>query len=284
MATRTPKGTAARRTTKPVAARPDAVPPAEEKVPAAPAAVETTKAEAPAPVAPVAPVVEPAPAEEPATDAPAPAQAALAGAVEEVTAPVPVEEPVAPAAPKAPAAKAKRTPRPAAPKIPQTAAKPAAAPAALAPVAVTKPVPAAAVSPDVGQAIAYTKEKVEKMSKQVFASFDDVVGFQKDNVEAFVASSQILTKGLEALSKEIAAFTQAQYEQSVATTKALFAVKSVKELVDLQTEFAKTSFDAFVAEATKVSETGFKVANEAAEPLTARVNATVEKLSKIKAA
>ncbi|WP_165772102.1 phasin family protein [Niveispirillum lacus] len=136
----------------------------------------------------------------------------------------------------------------------------------------------------VDQTIAQTKEKVEKMSKQVFATFEDVVGFQKENVEAFVASSTILTKGFEALSKEIAAFTQAQYEQSVATTKALFAVKSVKELVDLQTEFAKSSFDALVAEATKVSETGIKVANEAAEPITARVNAAVEKLSKLKAA
>lgn len=279
MATRTPKGTTVRRTTKPVAARPDAVPPAEENVPAAPAAVETITAEAPA--------VDPTPAEAPATDAPAPVQAALAGAVEpaalagaveEVTAPAPAEEPTAPAA------KAEAAPRPAPLEKPQTAAQPAAAPAAPAPEAATKPVPAAAVTPDVGQAIAYTKEKVEKMSKQVFASFEDVVGFQKDNVEAFVASSQILTKGIEALSKELAAFTQAQYEQSVATTKALFAVKSVKELVDLQTEYAKSSFDAFVAEATKVSETGFKVANEAAEPLTARVNATVEKLSKVKAA
>ncbi|KPF87067.1 hypothetical protein IP70_04935 [alpha proteobacterium AAP38] len=144
--------------------------------------------------------------------------------------------------------------------------------------------PAAPAAKDVVQAVAYTKEKVEKMSKQVFATFEDVVGFQKENVEAFVASSTILSKGFEALSKEIAAFTQAQYEQSVATTKALFAVKSVKELVDLQTEFAKSSFDAIVAEATKVSEAGIKVANEAAEPITARVNATVEKLSKLKAA
>jgi phasin family protein len=274
MATRTPRGTAASRTTKSVAVKAATVPPADEPVKAAPAAAETTTAaETPAVETPVAappPVAETVP----------PADAPVAHAVEEVKAapaePAPVQKPAAPAA-KPAAVKA-------APVTPKTVAKPAAAPAAPAPAAATKPVPAAPVAREVEQAIAYTKEKVEKMSKQVFASFDDVTGFHKDNVEAFVASTQILGKGLEALSKELVAFSQSQYEQSMSTAKALMGVKSVKELVDLQTEYAKTAFDAFVAEATKVSESGFKVANQAAEPLTARVNATVEKLSKVKAA
>lgn len=266
MATRTPKGPVAGTTPKKVVAKPAVVPPVEK--------IEK------APVAPVAPVAaEPAPApavahavEEVKT---APAEPAPTPVVATVAAPVAVEAPVANAPEEPPAPKA--VAKPAVPKQ----VKPAAPKAAAAPAASE---PAAPAAKDVVQAVAYTKEKVEKMSKQVFATFEDVVGFQKDNVEAFVASSTILTKGFEALSKEIAAFTQAQYEQSVATTKALFAVKSVKELVDLQTEFAKSSFDAIVAEATKVSEAGIKVANEAAEPITARVNATVEKLSKLKAA
>lgn len=134
------------------------------------------------------------------------------------------------------------------------------------------------------QAVAYTKEKVEKMNKQVFTAFDDVATFHKDNVEAFVTSSTILAKGLEAVSKELLSFHQSQYENGVSAAKALGGVKSLKELVDLQAAFAKASFDAFLAEATKVSESGMKIVNEASEPLTARVNATVEKLSKAKAA
>lgn len=262
MATRTPKGPVAGTTPKKVVAKPAVVPPVE-KIEKAPVAAEPAPAPA---VAHAVEEVKTAPAE--------PAPTPVAEAVADLVA---VEAPLVevPEAPKAPAPKA--VAKPAAPKP----VKPAAPKAAAAPAASE---PAAPAAKDVVQAVAYTKEKVEKMSKQVFATFEDVVGFQKENVEAFVASSTILTKGFEALSKEIAAFTQAQYEQSVATTKALFAVKSVKELVDLQTEFAKSSFDAIVAEATKVSEAGIKVANEAAEPITARVNATVEKLSKLKAA
>jgi len=276
MATRTPKGPVAAATPKKAPAKPASVPPAENK--AAPAAVKIEPPEAAVKIEPPEAAVK----IEPPEPAPAPVETPVAHAVEEVAPavapvePAPVEPPpaVAPPAPVVAAAPA------ASPAIPKKVAKPAAPKAVPVPAAASIQTPATPVD----QAIAQTKEKVEKMSKQVFATFEDVVGFQKDNVEAFVASSTILTKGFEALSKEIAAFTQAQYEQSVSATKALFAVKSVKELVDLQTEFAKTSFDALVAEATKVSEAGFKLTNEAAEPITARVNATVEKLSKLKAA
>ena len=262
MATRTPKGPVAGTTPKKVVAKPAVVPPVE-KITEAPVAPAPVAVETPAPVvAHAVEEVKTVPAE------PAPTTVA-------------VETPVV-KVPEAPATKAAAKP------VASSRVKPAAAKAAPAaapiPEATATASPAAPAATEIVQAVALTKEKVEKMSKQVFATFEDVVGFQKENVEAFVASSTILTKGFEALSKEIAAFTQAQYEQSVATTKALFAVKSVKELVDLQTEFAKSSFDAIVAEATKVSEAGIKVANEAAEPITARVNATVEKLSKLKAA
>lgn len=273
MATRTPKGPVAGTTPKKVVAKPAVVPPVE-KIVTAPVAAEPAPA-----VAHAVEEVKTAPAE----PAPTPVAAAVAPTEAPLVAPpVAIEAPVVVKAPEAPAPKA--VAKPVAPsKVKPAAPKAAAAPAPI-PEVVSAPEPAAPAAKEVVQAVAYTKEKVEKMSKQVFATFEDVVGFQKDNVEAIVASSTILTKGFEALSKEIAAFTQAQYEQSVATTKALFAVKSVKELVDLQTEFAKSSFDAIVAEATKVSEAGIKVANEAAEPITARVNATVEKLSKLKAA
>lgn len=141
-----------------------------------------------------------------------------------------------------------------------------------------------AATKNVEQAVAYTKEQVDKVSKQVFTAYDEFAGLQKETVDAVLASGNILAKGFEELSKSVIAFTQSQLEQSVSVAKAAIGVKTLKELVDLQTEYARSSFDALVAETTKVSELSVKVANEAAEPLTARVNATVEKLSKVKLA
>lgn len=133
---------------------------------------------------------------------------------------------------------------------------------------------------NVEQAMAYAKEQVDKMGKQVFQAYDDVAGQYKANVDALMQSSTVVTKGFETLSRAMMAYTQAQYEQGVTAAKAMMAVKTMRELVDLQTEYARTSFDAMVAEATKVSEISVKVASEAVEPISARINATVEKLAK----
>lgn len=137
-----------------------------------------------------------------------------------------------------------------------------------------------AAAKNVEQTMAYTKEQVDKMGKQVFQAYGDVAAYNKENVEAVVQSGTVFAKGLETLSKAVMAYTQAQYEQGVTVAKAMMGVKTMRELVDLQSEYARTSFDAMVAEATKVSEISVKVANEAIEPLSARVNATVEKMAK----
>ncbi|HYC03179.1 MAG TPA: phasin family protein [Azospirillaceae bacterium] len=136
----------------------------------------------------------------------------------------------------------------------------------------------------VDQAVALTKEQVEKVSKQAFQTYDELTAFNKGTVEAVVASSQILAKGFETVSKTWVAFAQSSMEQSVSAAKALMTVKTLREAMDLQAEFARTSFDTLVAETTKVSELSVKVANEAIEPISARVNAAVEKFGKAKLA
>jgi phasin family protein len=58
------------------------------------------------------------------------------------------------------------------------------------------------------------------------------------------------------------------------------AVKSPTELFQLQGKIMRRNFDAMVAATSKSTETGMKLANDAIAPLSARVNLTVETLSK----
>lgn len=130
------------------------------------------------------------------------------------------------------------------------------------------------------QLFTVSKDQIEKTSQQLFKGYEELASFGKQNIDAVLQSQTIVAKGVEEMSKALFAFGQASLEVGVATGKAMLAVKNVRELVDLQTNFAKTSFDSLLAEGTKLSEIGVKVANEALEPINARVNATVEKLSK----
>ena len=130
------------------------------------------------------------------------------------------------------------------------------------------------------QFLAPAKEQVEKAQAQSAKVLEDVTKFQKDNLEAVVSASNVYAKGFETFGKTWYALTQETVEASAAVAKALLGAKTLKEAVDLQTDFAKTTFDKFVAEGTKLSEMSIKVANEALEPINARVNVAVEKLLK----
>jgi len=149
----------------------------------------------------------------------------------------------------------------------------------------------AAVTKSVEDAIATAKqnleglvkaqqEQIEKASAQVLKSYDELTVLAKQNVDAFVKSGTVVAKGAEEAGKQVAAFTQSSLEKSVSNAKAVLAVKTIQELVELQSAYTKASLDAFVSESTKLQELTVKVANEALAPLNARVNATVEVLSK----
>lgn len=125
-----------------------------------------------------------------------------------------------------------------------------------------------------------TKEQVEKASANAFKTYEDLSKFSKENLDAVVAASAIFAKGFETVGKEWMTFTQDSMEASAQAAKALLAAKTLREAVDVQTDFAKSTFDKLVAESTKLSEISVKVTNEAAEPISARVNAAIEKLLK----
>ncbi|MBL8697724.1 MAG: phasin family protein [Alphaproteobacteria bacterium] len=127
---------------------------------------------------------------------------------------------------------------------------------------------------------ATAREQLEKASQTAYKSYEELSKLQKDNWDAVVAASQIWVKGAESVSKAWVSFAQESMENAATTAKAMVGVKSLREAVDLQTDFAKGNFDKFVAESTKLSEAVVKVANDAMEPITARVNVTVEKLFK----
>lgn len=137
-----------------------------------------------------------------------------------------------------------------------------------------------AVAKGYDQFVNMTREQFEKFVPNATKGFDELATFGKGNVDAAVKAGTIAAKGWEIIGKEVADYNKRALEQGMANAKALMGVKTVQEAVELQTGFARISFDEFVAEGTKLSEMGLKVAREASEPINARVNAAVETFTK----
>jgi phasin family protein len=107
---------------------------------------------------------------------------------------------------------------------------------------------------------------------------EELTELSKGNVEAFVASTKIVAKGLETVGQEVADFSRKSFEDASAALKSFTEVKSATDFFRLQSEFARTQFDGLVAESSKLSETMIKLAGDVAEPLASRYSVAAERV------
>ena len=104
----------------------------------------------------------------------------------------------------------------------------------------------------------------------------------KQNLEAVVASVTAATKGAETLGAHAIAYSKKSMQDHVAAAKSLSAARSVQEAIELQTSWAKSTMEAYLAEMTAASEIVASSLKETVTPLNARVTAAVEKFQAVR--
>src|SRR3546814_18121232 len=107
--------------------------------------------------------------------------------------------------------------------------------------------------------------------------YDDLATFNKQNVDAFVQAGNIWAKGAEELGKAYFSFAQASAEKNAEAAKSLLAAKSLKDVVDVQADYARTSFDTLVAEGTRLNQMTIKVAHKTFAPIQDRLHVSTHK-------
>ena len=115
---------------------------------------------------------------------------------------------------------------------------------------------------------------------QAVKAMQDVSAFNRGTIEAFAQSSQVLVSGSQDLFRQIAAANQAGLTQAVAGFKALAAVKSVKEGVQLQASLTQQSFERALSDSKQIVQDGLKLAERASAPLTERAVLAAETLTR----
>lgn len=97
-------------------------------------------------------------------------------------------------------------------------------------------------------------------------NFDDLQSVGKENVDAALKSFGALSKSGQAIAVEFADYSKKSFENGTAALEKLFGVKSFDKAIEVQTEYAKTAYEGFVAEASKLSELYANLAKETYKP------------------
>jgi phasin family protein len=98
-------------------------------------------------------------------------------------------------------------------------------------------------------------------------SFDDFQKFGKDGVDATMESLSAASKGFQALAVESAEYARKSFEDSTAAVEKLFGARTLERAIEVQSDYAKTAYEGFVAQATKLGEIYADIAKQSYKPI-----------------
>jgi hypothetical protein len=107
-------------------------------------------------------------------------------------------------------------------------------------------------------------------------NFEDMQKLGKDNMDAMQTSLGALSKGFQTIAVEMADYSRKAFEDSSAAAEKLFGAKSLDKAMEVQSDYFKTSYEHFVAQATKVGELYAGMAQEAYKSFEATMGKTVK--------
>jgi len=125
-----------------------------------------------------------------------------------------------------------------------------------------------------------TQEKVKDHMDKAMRTAEELVSFGQGNLEAVMRSGQIWLAGVQDISKLVASSAQAQVDATVSAFRQFSTVRSPKEALELQTNLARGSLEKALTESRHLADSSFRLAEEAAAPIVARVTLALEKFGR----
>jgi len=98
-------------------------------------------------------------------------------------------------------------------------------------------------------------------------NFEDFQKFGKEQLEAVSTVAASLAKGLQTIAAETTDYSKRSLETGSAYLEKLLGAKSLDNAIGIQSEYAKVTYEGFVAQSTKIGELYASIAKEAFKPV-----------------
>ena len=89
----------------------------------------------------------------------------------------------------------------------------------------------------------------------------------KAGFEAAIRSFGDVNAGLQAIAVKVTDYQKKAFEDGTRTFEQLISAKSVEQAIEIQSQFAKKAFDAYIAEMSKIGEMYVAITRNAYKPL-----------------
>ena len=132
------------------------------------------------------------------------------------------------------------------------------------------------IKASVEQVTAAGNQAFKDAADKSLSALNELNTHSKKNLEAMIASVTAATKGAEALGAQAMAFTKKSVEDNTSAAKALTSARSVQEVVELQTSFAKSFMESYIAQLNHAYEIVSAAVKDSIKPLNERATTLME--------
>ena len=108
---------------------------------------------------------------------------------------------------------------------------------------------------------------------------DEVQKAGKDGFDAATSSFGEANKGFQAIAAESASYTKKSFEDGTRAFQQLVGAKSFEQALEIQSQYAKKAFDAYVAQTAKLGQMYVDLARGAYNPVEQAVAKTARKVA-----
>ena len=110
-------------------------------------------------------------------------------------------------------------------------------------------------------------------------NIDDASKKSKEAMDTILKNYSEVTKGFQAIAAEATDYSKKSFQDLASFMEAMTSVKSLEAAFELQTSYVKSSYESFVAEATKMGEMYADLAKMAYKPYEATMSKAVVPMS-----
>lgn len=117
------------------------------------------------------------------------------------------------------------------------------------------------------------------VSEKAAKTATELTSFGQGTMEAFAQASQILAAEAQDLFRQVAETNQAAFTEGLNNLRAIASAKTVKQQLELQANFARTSVIWAISESSRFARASVDVAERVSTPIAARAYLAAEKFS-----
>jgi len=96
---------------------------------------------------------------------------------------------------------------------------------------------------------------------------NDFQKMSKDSYDAILRSYGELNRGFQDIGTQVTGYSKQAFAEATRTFEKLAGAKSLEQVIEIQSQYAKSAYDNWVAEATKIGEKFTSVSRDAYKPV-----------------